>query len=77
MRLGARLRASVALLREVLTAWIQQQALALLLGGNNTTYGGNFELTLTETTVPEPKFTLLSAIALVGLALASSRLRRS
>ena len=54
-----------------------QQALALLLGGNNTTYGGNFELTLTETTVPEPKFTLLSAIALVGLALASSRLRRS
>jgi hypothetical protein len=54
-----------------------QETLVELLSGRNTTYGGNFTLTLTDTAVPEPKFTILSAAGLLGLALASSRLRRS
>jgi hypothetical protein len=52
-----------------------QQTLAAL--SNNTTYGADLSLTLTQTNVPEPRLTLLSAAALLGLAFVGSRVRRS
>ncbi len=55
------------------------QVLAAMSGGaGNSTFSANLALTVTDTQpTPEPKFTILCGAGLLGLALASSRLRRS
>jgi hypothetical protein len=54
-----------------------QQTLALSEGGSNSSYSANLSLTVTQTTVPEPRLMLLSAIGLLGLALVGRRVKRS
>jgi hypothetical protein len=50
---------------------------AFIESGSDANYQANLSLTVTQTAVPEPTLTLLSATGLLGLALLGSRVKRS